>query len=193
MPREYNLAGAPAPFLPLSLSTAGPRARAITARRLRGAAVCGLREAWRPLDVCAPTIAARTTARGDTPLRGRHYYRRRGREFETTVVGGSSNLAASRLRCRLLFMASCSSHVHYVAALDRRRTATGSRCRFLLTALPSWAFSAAQFLEQVLIRRVDPMTGAGCELSSPRSTPTVAPAASACIEESKPWPSIRGC
>jgi hypothetical protein len=116
------------------------------------------------MDDCHPERAAETTSRGDTPLAGRHFYARKAtprEEFLTAVTVGSEDLEASRLRCSLFFMASCSSHVHFYRPLARRRRRTGSKCRFLLTGNICATAHGATFLREVLVERRDPATATG--------------------------------
>ena len=82
-------------------------------------------------------------------------------EFMTAVQVGSADIDKSSLTCKLLFMASCSSHVHFFQPLDRRRKAAKSTCKFLMTAEVCATWHATTFLEQVLIKGLDPMTASG--------------------------------
>ncbi|MDH5666819.1 MAG: hypothetical protein OEY86_02260 [Nitrospira sp.] len=169
-PVEYDLvtSGAKA-FLPDALVAASRNAKArqkdIAAKKIKAKAVCGTKGAWRLFDSCAPVLAATTTARGDQPLEGRHYYARLPRkpedEYLTTVQVGSADLDKSSLRCRLLFMASCSSHVHFYKPLNNRRKAVKSACKFLLTAEVCATAHAKTFLEQVLVKGHDLTTRKG--------------------------------
>lgn len=168
-PTEFNLLRAPASsFLPAELQSAAAQAKAqatrIKAARTRAGATCGLGGAWRAMDVCEPARAATVTSRGDVPLKGRHYYRHRTRrpeEFFTAVAVGSADLRKSSLACRLFFVASCSSHVHFFEPMTRRRKAAKSRCTFLLTAQVCSSSHARTFLRQVLLKRRDPTTARG--------------------------------
>lgn len=174
LPVEYDLpASADTAFLPRALTTARTRLRAAERRiTTTGARRCPARGAWRTFSGCQAALATTTTARSDRPLLTRHYYahqvgkrRREGLpppedEFLVAVTVGSANLDVSRLRCKLLFMASCSSRVHFYAALNRRRRATGSRCKFYLTNRVSWAYNARNFIRQIF-RGVDPLSRAG--------------------------------
>lgn len=169
-PAEYDLpaAGASA-FLPSALVKASTRAKArataIAGRKIKSAGVCGTGGAWRSFDTCWAKLAAKKTIRGEQPLKGRHYYawlrRKPADDFMTAVEVGSTDLNRSSLACSLLFMASCSSRVHYFDPLDRRRKAAKSACKFLLTANVCSAAHALIFLRQVLIKRRDPMTTRG--------------------------------
>jgi hypothetical protein len=111
-------------------------------------------------------LSTTTTARGDKPLKGRHFYKivpRKPAEFETSVQVGSANLDKSSLACKLLFMASCSSHVHFFKPLDKRRKAAKSACKFLMTGFVCATTHAAMFLEQVLIKGHDPISKKGAK------------------------------
>jgi hypothetical protein len=168
-PVEYDLPKADAKsFLPDALVAAAgdakKRADAIASKKIKVAAVCGTRGAWRLFDTCESGQAATTTARGDQPLKGRHFYARLTRpsnEFLTAVKVGSADLDKSNLKCRILFMASCSSHVHFYKPLRNRRKAIKSACKFLLTAQVCATSHARTFLEQVLLKGNDPTTRTG--------------------------------
>ena len=173
VPAEFDLTTAdPKDFLPEALATAAVRAQAqqkkIKTRRTKPADTCSLTGAWRAMDVCQPALATQRTARGDQPLAGRHYYARHERskpaEFLTAVPVGSADLDAAKLACSVFFMASCSSKVHFHAAMVRRRRAAKSSCRFLLTAEVCSAEHATAFLKQVLLKRRDPMSNADMKL-----------------------------
>lgn len=169
-PAEYDLttSGAAA-FLPGALVAAARNAKAqdkaIKAQKIKPGVVCGTAGAWRLFDTCHPAVSDTTTARGDKPLKGRHFYARLPRkpkdEFNTAVQVGSADLNVSSLKCKLLFMASCSSHVHFFQPLDKRRKAAKSACKFLMTAQVCATSHATTFLEQVLVKGQDPMTRKG--------------------------------
>ncbi|HMJ37819.1 MAG TPA: hypothetical protein VK501_28180 [Baekduia sp.] len=165
MPVEHDLTVAnPKAFLPSALVTATTNVRKqdsrIRAKKVKAKDVCGLTGAWRPLDVCQPARSGTKTARGELPLKGRHYYvhkdHAKPEEFLTAVKVGSADIDKAKLACRVLFMASCSSKVHFHAALIRRRTAAKSACRFLLTGQVCQTSHATTFLKQVLIKKLDP-------------------------------------
>jgi hypothetical protein len=82
-------------------------------------------------------------------------------EFMTAVTVGSADLDTVTLKCSVLFMASCSSKVHYYEPLARRRKAAKSACKFLLTNEIPRAYHAATFLELVLLKKLDPQTARG--------------------------------
>ena len=168
-PTEFDLTATSAKdFLPAVLVAAATQAQAqaqqIRKKKIKANVACGLPGAWRGMDDCQAPLAATTTARGDTPLKGRHYYVQRTRkpeEFFTAVKVGSADLDTSSLACRLLFMASCSSHVHFYKALDRRRAAAKSTCKFLMTSQVCATSHATTFLQQILLKKRDPGTTPG--------------------------------
>lgn len=170
LPIEYNLTTAPpTAFLAGALSVAATYAqandKAIKAKKIKASAVCSTRGAWREFDTCWPKLAGTTTTRGDKPLKGRHFYARipkpSGDEFMAAVTVGSADLDKSPLPGRLLVMASCSSHVHFFQALDRRRKAVKSKCKFMLTGMVCTADLASVFLDLVLIKKLDPTSSKG--------------------------------
>lgn len=169
-PTEYDLttSGAKA-FLPGALVVAASNAQAnqktIKAKKIKVGAVCGLRGAWRLFDTCQTKLATTATARGDQPLKARHFYAQLPRkpedEFLTAVHVGSADLDKSSLKCPLLFMASCSSHVHFYKPLDKRRKVVKSKIKFLMTGQVCAASHATTFLEQVMVKGHDPLTKKG--------------------------------
>jgi hypothetical protein len=169
-PVELDLTTAdPKAFLPAALVTATTNAQAqqtaIKRKKVKDKDTCALGGAWRAMDVCQPALAAKSTGRGDTPLKGRHYYahltRSKPEEFLTAVKVGSTDLDKATLACRVFFMASCSSKVHFHAALVRRRKAAKSRCQFLLTGQVCATSHATTFLKQILVKGRDPTTKQG--------------------------------
>lgn len=172
-PTEYDLttSGTKA-FLPVALRVAASNAqaqqKAIKAKKIKAKTVCSTNGAWRLFDTCDAKLAATKTMRGDEPLKGRHFYKRLPRkpeeEFETAVQVGSVDLNKSSLLCKLLFMASCSSHVHFFKPLDKRRKAVKSACKFLMTSHVCATAHATTFLEQVLIKGHDPSTKKGIKM-----------------------------
>lgn len=169
-PAEYDLVKSAAKaFLPSALIAASRDAKAqqkaINAKKINAKRVCGVKGAWRLFDTCDATLAAVKTARGDEPLKRRHYYSRLpGKpedEYLTAVGVGATDLANSSLKCKLLFMASCSSHVHFYKPLINRRKAAKSTCRFLLTANVCATSHARHFLQLVLVKGLDPGTRRG--------------------------------
>jgi hypothetical protein len=170
VPVEYDLTSASATgFLPDALLTAianvQAQERRIRAWKTKPKDVCGLRGAWRSMDVCQPALATNKTARDDLPLKGRHYYVHRDRttpaEFLTAVKVGSADLDKATLACKVFFMASCSSKVHFHSALVRRRNAAKSACQFLLTGEVCTTSHGTTFLKQVLLKRLDPTSVRG--------------------------------
>jgi len=172
-PTEYDLTtpGKKA-FLQGRLITAARNAqaqqKAIKAKKIKAKAVCTTKGAWLLFDTCLPTLAAVTTARGDMPLKSRHFlYERLPRkpedDFLTTVKVGSADLDKSSLKCKMLFMASCYSHMHFYEPLAKRRKAVKSDCKFLLTLDECMASNAKNFLEQVMVNGLNPMTQNGME------------------------------
>jgi hypothetical protein len=170
-PAEYDLTtSGPKAFLPAVLTTAAANAKAqqkaIKAKKIAAVAACSTTGAWRLFDTCFAKLSTTTTARGDKPLKGRHFYKivpRKPAEFEASVQVGSANLDKSSLACKLLFMASCSSHVHFFKPLDKRRKAAKSACKFLMTGFVCATTHAATFLEQVLIKGHDPISKKGAK------------------------------
>jgi hypothetical protein len=168
VPAEYDLTTAGSKdFLPGELTGAIKKLNAMkkAVARRKPAALCRVDDAWRALDVCEPKRAAAKTARGDLPLSGRHYYKKKAKpeEFLTAVKVGSKDLDKATLACSLLFMASCSSKVHFYQPLKRRRKAAKSACKFLLTAEVCRVDHGANFLRQVLLKRRDPMAAKDLE------------------------------
>lgn len=167
MPAEFDLSTATSSaFLDKGLAaaaaTAQARAKAMKGKTPTVAAACAIDDAWREFDSCYATLAKNPTSRGETPLSGRHYYKdRRGKEFLTAVTVGSVDLDKSKLPGKLLVMGSCSSHPHFFEALDRRRTAVKSACKFILTAEVCQADLATAFLRLVLVKKIDPTTAKG--------------------------------
>ena len=166
VPPEFDLTTADpkAAFLPSALVTAATnvqaREKSIKAKKAKPAAVCGLAGAWRSMKICQPAREATKTSRGDQPLKDRHFYAQQGRgksqEFLTAVPVGSKDIDAVKLACSVFFMASCSSKVHFYAAMKRRRTAAKSACKFLLTGEVCAASHATSFLNLVLLKRLNP-------------------------------------
>jgi hypothetical protein len=169
VPAEYDLTIAdPSGFLPAALVTATAnvqtKEKRIKAKKSKAKDVCALSGAWRSMDVCEPALSAKKTARDDLPLKGRHYYvhkdRKKPEEFLTAVTVGSADVDKAKLACTVFFMASCSSKVHFHAALVRRRKATKSTCRFLLTGDICATSHATTFLKQILLKKRDPTSKA---------------------------------
>jgi hypothetical protein len=169
-PTEFDLTTAdPKGFLPEGLVTAATNVqaqqKAIKKRKLQAKDTCARQGAWRSMDVCLPTLAAKSTARGETPLTGRHFYEHSPRsnpeEFNTSVTVGSDDLDKATLACRLFFVSACSSKVHFHAALARRRKVVKSGCQFLLALKDFGTSHSTAFLKQVLLKGRDPTTKDG--------------------------------
>lgn len=170
MPTEFDLLGASSTaflgsVLVAAAANAKASAKAIQTKKIKQSAICSTAGAWREFDSCWKKLAGTATARGDTPLKGRHYYIRiPGKptdEFLTAVTVGSEDLDKSNLPGKLLVMGSCSSHVHFFKALDKRRKAAKSSCKFILTGDVCSVDLATVFLELVLIKKIDPTTNRG--------------------------------
>jgi hypothetical protein len=169
-PAEYDVpASAAGAFIPGAVKRAVTNAKKVKKAKVAAGRVCSTAGAWRLFNDCDATVAATATSRGDTPLDGRHYYaafpRKRPRkippgEYLTAVQVGSADLDKSALKCKVLFMASCSSHVHYFRPLARRRTAVKSKCKFYMTAMICSAFHGRNFMAEVF-KGTDPTTKRG--------------------------------
>jgi hypothetical protein len=171
-PTEFDLLAVPkGASLPDGLKDAAAYAQAIESRRKKGRLTrterktpCAIAGAWRDLKTCFAKVAAEKTCRGDTPLDGRHYFKRipaRPKdEFLTTVKAGHADLDASSLKCAVFFMPSCSSKVHYRKTLLERRKAAKSTCKIYLTSSVPLANHAVNFLKVVFAGH-DPTTAKG--------------------------------
>lgn len=163
-PAEYDLIRTPTrAFLPKALQRASNEVKLaekkIRARRIGGNRRCPIGWAWREIDVCLPVLAAFKTAREEQPLKGRHYYGHPWNEvgeYLTAVEVGSADLNKSKLRCKVLFMASCSSKVHFYKSLSRQRKVTKSNCIFYLTHYTSEASHARNFIRTIFEQGVNP-------------------------------------
>lgn len=170
LPTEYNLTAAlPAAFLSRGLAAAAKKAQEsseqIKAKKIKASAICSTLGAWREFDSCFNELAQTSTTRGDQPLKGRHFYQYRPRgsspEFAASIIVGSADLDNSKLPGKLLVMGSCSSHAHFFGALDRRRKAVKSGCKFIMTSDVCSADLATEFLGLVLLKKLDPTTPKG--------------------------------
>ena len=170
-PAEYDLTKVPRnAFLPEELVSAAEKVKRIERKirrgRMRGGKhLCPVTGAWRTFKACEPALDATKTARGDEPLKGRHFYKQQRGEcrpvdYFTAVVGGSADLNQVSLKCAVLFMASCSSRIHYQGPLSRRRKAAKSACVFYLTNSVPRAYHARNFMELVF-KGVDPTSRRG--------------------------------
>jgi hypothetical protein len=156
-PTEFDLLKASTKdFLPPSLHQAATKARDKEARRakIKPNAWCRESHAWREFDTCEPKMATKVTCRGHTPLKGRHFrdiwrHTKTYVEYVTPVLAGSADLGQTSLKCKLLFLSSCSSYPHFFEPLDRRRKAAKSTCKFYLTQEICSIVSARNFIEQV--------------------------------------------
>jgi hypothetical protein len=182
-PVEFDLTAASAKaFLPKALVSAAAKVQAVEANRKKGklskaqiANSCSIAGSWRQFNTCYAKLAQTKTARGDQPLAGRHYYaympnyerskaNPKGRdEFFAAVTVGSADLDMSSLKCKLFFMASCSSHEHFYQPLNRRRKATKSPCKFLLTLYVNSASHARNFID-LIFKGYDPLSRKGSKL-----------------------------
>lgn len=179
VPAEYDLLASTATaFLPKALETAVKNAQGVEALRKKGkltaqqkAAPCSIPGAWRSFDACWKDVAAIKTARGDEPLKGRHYYARKPNvnkgkkppdEFLVSVKVGSADLDKVNLKCAVLFMASCSSHEHYFEPLTKRRKDAGSKCKFYMTAHICSAYHGRNFISEAF-KGTDPASDKGAK------------------------------
>lgn len=135
--------------------------------------------ARRTLLKCHKDIANLKNCRGTQSLKDRHYWREheykkersnppspefKKRELDTIVMAGSADLRAVKLRCKVLYMNSCSSRRHFYEALKRRKKETRSSCVFYLTRRTAYNVPTARiFLKQVL-NGVDPATMRGSQI-----------------------------
>jgi hypothetical protein len=167
---EYDLRAAAAKaFLGKGLVAAAAKVqaneKAYKAKKIKASAVCGAPGFWREFNACFTKLAATATARGDKPLKDRHFYQilpgKKTTEFKASIAVGAADLDKSKLPGKLLVMGSCSSHVHFFDALDRRRKAAKSSCKFMLTGDVCFADLATLFLDRVLLKKIDPGTSAG--------------------------------
>jgi hypothetical protein len=166
-PAEYDLPNPPkAAFLPGALVKASARAAEVEDLKAKGKLTkaqkkspCSIIGAWREMKTCQATLEATKTARGEQPLKDRHYYRQNVQkphdEFLTAVKVGAADLNKSKLACAVLFMGSCSSREHYYEALESRRKATKSSCKFLLTGDLCSAEHGTNFIKEVF-KGLDP-------------------------------------
>lgn len=110
---------------------------------------------------CFPDIARQKNGRGDQTLIDRHYWLSisKDTDFFTLIEGGSADLRKSGLRCKVLYMNSCSSVDHYFCSLFIRKRETKSKCVFYLTrrtAFMGWARTTNIFVDLLLQKGVDP-------------------------------------
>ena len=169
IPQEYDITNpGKNDLLPSALHEASKVAKAkqkhLETKKIKASAICSHNKSWHLYNTCLPKRANITTARGDTPLHHRHYYQQfikiekdpntkqlnRKIEYATAVAVGSTDLNKSSLKCKILYMASCSSYVHFYNPLKKQRKAVKSNCLFLLNSRVSSASNAANFLEAVI-------------------------------------------
>lgn len=81
-------------------------------------------------------------------------------EYQTIVESSSKDLETVGLKCSLLYMNSCSSKLHFSAALKRRKTAVGSKCVFYLANEICYGEPLLVFIRQ-LLDGVDPVSKSG--------------------------------
>jgi hypothetical protein len=131
---------------------------------------CKVAGARRSFDKCEPTIAATPNGRGVKSLAGRHFYIKRTEkdeddetktilEHHCIVSAGSADLAKSTLACSVLFLNSCSSAVHYLRALRRRKKEAKASTVFYLTWRTAYMTNSRAtniFVQQLLEVGVDP-------------------------------------
>jgi hypothetical protein len=172
LPTEYDLTtAASTAFLGTDLMDAAAEVQAneqrLKAKKIKAGTVCRSKERfWRKFDLCLPEQAATPTQRGDRPMKGRHFYqivagKKKESIFNVSIAAGAADLDKSKLPGKLLVLASCSSHMHFFDALDRRRKAANSGCKFILTSDLCYADLATVFLKRVLLDKIDPTTSAG--------------------------------
>lgn len=161
-PAEYDLTKVPKnAFLPPELVDAASKVKRVNRKMKEGKVrggnhLCRVDGAWRTFRLCQPALDATKTARGDEPLKGRHFYEQKPNkcksqrvDYLTAVVGGSADLDQVSLKCAVLFMASCSARVYYLDALRRRRKAAKSSCVLFLTTKVPRTNHAVNFLTLV--------------------------------------------
>lgn len=166
-PKEYDLVTSSAKaFLPDALERAAGTIKAAETvlKKAKGKGRCSTKGAWRLFDNCEKKLATTVTARGDEPLKGRHFYSRLVKkpadEFMTSVEVGSTDLDKLSLKCKVLFMASCSSHEHYFEPLNKRRNAVKSNCKFYMTAHVCAAYHGRNFV-RAIFDGTDPLSKKG--------------------------------
>ncbi|MGZ8853265.1 MAG: hypothetical protein ACXW2X_07700, partial [Thermoanaerobaculia bacterium] len=174
VPKDYDLPAATRnSFLHNDLALASLEAKIIAVRQKAGVVTpaekkdpCSIPGSWREFAVCQPALAATKTSRNDEPLKSRHYFRQnvgahKGKdEFMTAVEVGAADLNNTSLKCKVLFMAACSSGVHYREALEKRRKDAKSSCKFYLTAQVCSSFFSMAFITAVY-KGIDPTSAKG--------------------------------
>ncbi len=89
--------------------------------------------AKRKLLKCSPANAKKANGRGKKTLLTRHYWMKTPSDYETLIQVGRKDLNKVHLKCKVLFMNSCSSKWHFYYALKRRKKNKASRCVFYMT------------------------------------------------------------
>jgi len=117
---------------------------------------------------CFPDVARKKNGRGDQTLIDRHYWfsTPKDTDFFTLVEGGSGDLRKSGLRCKVLYMNSCSSVDHYFCSLSTRKRETKSKCVFYLTrrtAFMGYARTTNIFIDLLLQKGLDPTNARGAK------------------------------
>jgi hypothetical protein len=118
--------------------------------------------ARRLLRTCFPTEAAKVNGRGVASLHARHFWytTRGGADFMTLVGVGAGDLRSSKLKCKVLFMNSCSSREHFLAALRQRKKSANSKCVFYMTREVCSASTTVIFVRRIL-EGYDPVSEQG--------------------------------
>jgi hypothetical protein len=131
---------------------------------------CKTQGARRTFNGCEPAMANSPNCRGVKSLETRHFYIKRTEtdeddksvqftEHYCLVSVGAADLAKSSLRCKVLFLNSCSSAGHYLRALRRRKKEAKARTVLYLTwrtAYMSLSRATNIFVEGVLKDGIDP-------------------------------------
>ena len=111
--------------------------------------------AKRRMQKCAPKAVKESeewkNCRGET-VAGRHYWLKSRNVFWSLVKSNDDDLKRTKLKCRVLFMNSCSSWGHYLSALKRHREMSDSKCLFFLTRRASdWgANTTTVFIKEII-------------------------------------------
>ena len=131
-------------------------------RALGRGTACRTAGARRSLLKCFPKVASQANGRGVQSLKTRDFWftTHRDTEFHTIVNVGAKDLAKAKLKCKVLFMNSCSSKVHFYRALKRRKRAAKSRCVFYMTHEVCPGDTTTIFL-RLLMDGHDPLTRRG--------------------------------
>jgi len=105
--------------------------------------------AKRLLRNCYPQFAQKLNGRGVKPLLNRHYWikKRNEEDFYTLIQVGQRDLDSVSLKCRVLFMNSCSSKGHFYYALKRQKRRKKSKCNFYMTRYSCGAATTLIFIK----------------------------------------------